>query len=294
MGMLDLFDEAFDLYKKNFALFVLITGIVYVPTVGISTYLILPAARDMVADAPGDFNGIIAWVGPYVGSIALVAPIYALLAGLLLNALVVAVSSRYLGEPVTIGDAFRKGASVTAQTAIALVLYSVLLVCGYAACVIPGLAFQLLCIPLQFFVHVMVNENKKNMFGAISRSWNIVKTQGSLLSFGHTVHWLLWFVLMIATLGAVQIFAEAAVNSAVPFLPLLGAHKDLADTISIEIAWMILLPFQVCVVTMFYYDLRIRKEGYDMEVLAQILGYPLVALPAQAVTAPVRGKRGQK
>jgi hypothetical protein len=292
MGMLDLFDEAFDLYKKNFALFVLITAVVYVPAVGISTYYILPAAHDMFTSMPGDFDAIVGWIGPYVGSLVIATPLYSMVAALLINSLIAAVSARYLMEPITMREAFKQGASVTLQSTLAFTLYIALVFVSYIMCVVPGIIVQMCCIPLQFFIHVMVNEKKPNVFKALGRSWNIVKTQGSLLSFGHTVHWILWSVLMLATFGVVQVIAQVAVNSAIPFLPLLGSHKDLAETIGLEISWMLLLPFQVCVVTMFYYDLKIRKEGYDMEVLAHSLGYPDVSLPAQAVSSAMR--RGRK
>ncbi len=50
------------------------------------------------------------------------------------------------------------------------------------------------------------------------------------------------------------------------------------------------LPFLVSVVTVLYFDLRIRKEGFDVELLAQDLNYPpLAALGPFLPPAPAFG-----
>jgi hypothetical protein len=282
MGMLDLFDEAFDLYKKNLGLLLLIVGIVYVPAVGVGTYVIMPAVKDMIADTPGDFDGVMAWLGPYVGPLGVVAPLAAVLAALAISALTAAVCARYLGEPITLRESFRRSLPLIAPVAVGFLVYFVLVSFGYAMCVVPGFIVQACCIPLQFFIQALVVENSKGLFKGLSRSFNLAKGQGSHLLGAHSVHWFLWMVLMLATIGVIQLIAELAVRSAIPLLPLLAAHTDLSSVIGTELAIMILMPFQVCVVSILYFDLRIRKEGYDMEILAQSLGYPPVELPPAA------------
>ncbi|MEW5938565.1 MAG: hypothetical protein AB1750_02785 [Chloroflexota bacterium] len=37
-------------------------------------------------------------------------------------------------------------------------------------------------------------------------------------------------------------------------------------------ALLISLPFSMAVIVLIYYDLRIRKEGYDLQVLAEEIG----------------------
>jgi len=43
-------------------------------------------------------------------------------------------------------------------------------------------------------------------------------------------------------------------------------------------------PFQAAVTTILYYDLRVRHEGYDVELLAEQLGIEAASLPAGALT----------
>ena len=53
----------------------------------------------------------------------------------------------------------------------------------------------------------------------------------------------------------------------------------LATTLGGIIASIITQPFVAAVITVLYYDLRVRKEGYDLELLADQLGVPVTALP---------------
>lgn len=45
-------------------------------------------------------------------------------------------------------------------------------------------------------------------------------------------------------------------------------------TLSTTVATIIVLPFQASVITVMYYDLRVRREGFDLHLLAQQLGLP--------------------
>jgi hypothetical protein len=42
--------------------------------------------------------------------------------------------------------------------------------------------------------------------------------------------------------------------------------------IGMGLAFLFLYPFTSCVFTLFYYDLRVRKEAFDLEVLSKSLG----------------------
>jgi hypothetical protein len=45
-------------------------------------------------------------------------------------------------------------------------------------------------------------------------------------------------------------------------------------------------PFHAAVVTVLYYDLRVRHEGYDIALLAEQLGIELASLPAGTALVP--------
>jgi len=47
------------------------------------------------------------------------------------------------------------------------------------------------------------------------------------------------------------------------------------STVLLAILLLLYYPLLTCVFTLFYYDLRVRKEGFDLEVLAaQLSGAP--------------------
>jgi hypothetical protein len=49
-------------------------------------------------------------------------------------------------------------------------------------------------------------------------------------------------------------------------------------SVASAISAIIVTPFSACVTTILYYDLRVRKEGYDMQLLADQLGLPPASL----------------
>jgi predicted cobalt transporter CbtA len=52
------------------------------------------------------------------------------------------------------------------------------------------------------------------------------------------------------------------------------------STLSGVTATVITEPFRAATTTLLYYDLRVRREGYDLHVLADQLGLPSSSMPA--------------
>ena len=50
-----------------------------------------------------------------------------------------------------------------------------------------------------------------------------------------------------------------------------GSASGVLTLALIGVIQMVLYPFFYCVLTVAYYDLRVRKEGFDLEVLASTL-----------------------
>jgi hypothetical protein len=84
------------------------------------------------------------------------------------------------------------------------------------------------------------------------------------------------------TLGiVVLVFVFAYIISLIVQLPALAvlaltgamfSNITLYQTINVLVAYLVMiliLPLQFTIFTLLYYDLRVRKEGYDMEMLAQ-------------------------
>ncbi|HKI96113.1 MAG TPA: hypothetical protein VJ992_12575, partial [Gemmatimonadales bacterium] len=99
---------------------------------------------------------------------------------------------------------------------------------------------------------------------AISRSWELTK------GFRGTA-----FVLALVPV-ALYLIPQLAAGMTSAFLPAL-APVFLAIGIVLE---LLVIPGAICVFTLFYYDLRVRKEGFDLEQLSVQLGDESAPAPA--------------
>jgi hypothetical protein len=86
-------------------------------------------------------------------------------------------------------------------------------------------------------------------------------------------------------------------------LPILFASGSPAVTIFVStfgatVGYMVVTPFQAALVALVYFDLRVRKEGLDLELVAERLGAqapggpPAAAHEPQPVAAPEPAQAG--
>ena len=197
------------------------------------------------------------------------------IAGLLVTAACVkAVSDVYLDQPTgfrpSLGFALRRLPSLLWLT----VLLAVLLGLGFIALIIPGIY---LYTAWAVATPVLLIEGRKGM-KALRRSRALVRGRW----------WSTTFLLLVATLlvsvvtsifqGVVLAIVFSRSDSVVVGVVLV--------TVSSGIASVLVQPFQAAVRTVLYYDLRVRKEGYDVELLAEQLGIESTTLPGRGYLGP--------
>jgi len=111
---------------------------------------------------------------------------------------------------------------------------------------------------------VLVLEPGTTASGALSRSWAL--TRGSRWRiFGMLVT---IFLLLYIPIVALTALAALVLPDAAPGLAMTGGIVGL---VLAGVLQLFLYPLFYCVLTVSYYDLRVRKEGFDLEVLAQTL-----------------------
>ena len=139
------------------------------------------------------------------------------------------------------------------QSALAIVMGF-----GFLFFLIPGVV--LLCGLLLAFPSLVL-EPGSSPTGALSRSWSL--TRGA--------RWrMLGLLVTLVVLLYVPIIALGSIAAVV--LPTgRGRHPGVLTLALIGVIQMVLYPFFYCVLTVAYYDLRVRKEGFDLEVLASTL-----------------------
>jgi membrane-anchored glycerophosphoryl diester phosphodiesterase (GDPDase) len=149
---------------------------------------------------------------------------------------------------------------------------------GLIIAAVLGLLFLLLVVAVaSIFVYTrllltpqaIVLEDRQALAG-LQRSWRLVG--GSF-----------WRTLAIMLLMGILIYLISALPAGILSFSLTlasgGSTSNLMfnqaiSTLVAEIGIIIALPLQLAVYTLLYYDLRIRKEGYDIEMMSQQAAQP--------------------
>jgi hypothetical protein len=314
MSIGDMFDAAFRLYRKHFLTFIGIVGLLQVPMAILQFVIQVTfgnraleewmrfATRPPVA-RPGQsifdllpFNEILTVLAL---SLALGAIQYLLVRNLITGALANAISRSYMGQPVSILNAYSFGlrrylsligASI-ATFLIGTMLFGLILGCtfGGAAALLTGAnsrsgaaaavvivlllfgLFALMALAALFFyarllmtTQAIVLEDQGPLAG-LGRSWRLT---GS--AFWRTLGiMVLMFILtyLIATLPATVVSFALTLTSGGAIDNLV--RNQIITTLLAQLGQLVALPLQFAVYTLLYYDLRIRKEGYDLELMAE-------------------------
>ena len=303
----DILDQAIRLYRRNFVPLVSIVAIVNVPFALIQvivTFLTNPFAATFPGAPqnfdPATFSATTLLVGQ---GIAALAALLGVLAVVFQNAaLVTFIAERFLDRSITARQAYRRAfrrwlSLLLAVFLLALVnlgvlggLFGIFFVpfIGLAALdagansqasAFAGMISPLFCCLLipalgavvfldtrwSLFMPSIMLENY-NSTGGMGRSWKLVK--GSF--------WRVFFMLLILiailylfTPGLILLFTMGAVFLPNPLLLVV------INSVASSLITIIITPLQLAVLTILYFDLRIRKEGFDLQLQMQNLPPPL-------------------
>jgi hypothetical protein len=239
----EILDTSFQLYRRHFAT---------LATIGVLCTAI-PLMVDVYIEASG---GRLAHLGLAVFS----AMLLMVLNSVATAATVFVVSEGYLGRELGAGDALQLSAPFAARLILAQIVYSFLAFAGALFFIIPGL---IVLVGMALTAPALVVENRTST-AALGRSWSLTRGARWKLVGIFIPLFLLLVVPMIAITFVVGVIA-AIVG--------LDAGGD-ATTIGVlgaafaGLVQMLVYPLFNCALTIAYYDQRIRKEGFDLELLA--------------------------
>ena len=242
----ELVDSAFQLFKVHFVSVITIAAIACLPALIIR--LVLPTKTP----APG--NPLAAWHGHY-----LFATLINLIAGtissaLIQGALITVFSEAYQGRTVAVGPALSAGASkiirIWLVTTAALVLASLALMFF----IIPGVILW-----TWWFVvpAIVVLEQRPLSWGIFARSRFLCQDH-KLRIFGFGCIYIVFLIVSMVTLKLITSSMHSTAFAMVFMIPSYG----------------VVLPLFSALMVVQYYDARIRKEGYDVELMAGALTTP--------------------
>lgn len=276
----EVIDASINVYLRNLGKLLLIAAAVVVPLTVVIFALDLIALQE--AD-PFDPNAALYQVGDSVRVLSestfVTVSVIQIIVGVLAYMLVIgatfrAVSEAYLDRPLDV----RGSIGFAAGKAHSLLWLSILLVVGLAiaflAFVIPGIW---LIVAWSVAVPALMVENLRGT-KAIRRSFNLTRshwfrTLGALIV-GFIFIALIQFLIGLAAAGLDPV-ADDSVYAYAALLNVINA-----------IAFIVTAPLQAAIVTVIYYDLRVRNEGFDVQLLAEQLDAPPAAPAPPAPTAP--------
>ncbi len=290
MGVGDILDETFQLYRANFGLVVATVAVVRV----ISTVLTIALGVIFVAssfsslssfaqtygnDQTAALNELRGIAGRLIAYGLLIFLISTILTALQNAALAVSISNRYLGRTISVGEAYRLsfarlGALMAAQlwiivrAILAFIVYSILLaivagVLGARLSALLGMVGGL------FFIYFGVSWALTTQVVMLDNMGGFVAT-GRSRSLVRGYWWKSFGVILVAVVlvWIINLIVTRITGSA------FGVSGIVVSGIVNLIIGILLAPIQSIALTLLFYDLKIRKEAFDLEAMVGQLSSP--------------------
>ncbi len=277
----ELLDRTFFLYRRHFLLFVGIAAIPYsfFFVINLGTSLVPLFARAIVSGrmqstgfaAAAVGGGLFAFTAIVVGGIAFLFSV---------GATVFAVSEIYTGRQTSIRESLRRVRGKAGTIFGVLFLSGLIMIAGFIALVIPGI--YLMCRICVATPAALLEDMGPS--DAIRRSFDLTRDFAGRA-------FMIYVLYFAMAWGIVAVFQ-------MPFLFLIALS---AKQTQLVIFWTVLMqvgnfigsvlvaPVSTIGFALFYYDLRVRKEAFDLQMMMQAIGADPVPTPLTGGLPPVLG-----
>ncbi|HTS87380.1 MAG TPA: YciC family protein [Gemmatimonadales bacterium] len=236
----EILDVSFGLYRNLFLPLVVVALVTRAVPLAVSVY---------VQSSGGMFTNL----PLYLGSVILDVVLAAIAAA----ASTFIVSESYMGRRLTAGDAFRRSTPFVGRLIALGILTGLVVMLGFLLLIIPGI---ILACGLALATPAMVIESLGSSTEAMGRSWALTRNFRGKIFVALLVVGVLMYLPFIALGGIAAVSLGAGgVSGSGAFVGITGLAALLSSLI-----W----PLFYCVLTVAYYDLRVRKEAFDLEILA--------------------------
>lgn len=235
----EIVDGAIQLVRRNYVPMITVVAIVYVPFIVLQMTVFRALTRAALSGQILQFS-----TGMTLTYYAVSAVWFALIDA----TMAVAASDAYLGRPVDVVSAFRRAAPRLPATIVAIVIKYLLIIVGVGLFFVGWAVF----LAMFFAVPATIVLEGLGPFAGLRRS-----AQLSRALKGHVLKSLVMiYVLYLVVIGgAAVLFAVLGNQTAIQLFS--------------AVATILIYPFVPTVQVLLYYDARIRKEGFDIELLAQ-------------------------
>ena len=263
LGVGEILDASIRIYRSRFLTLLKAVAVVVAPVQVLNLVILLSLPSSTTTTRSFSGGTYTTTTGPNPGA-AFAAVALIAIVGLVSAALAQAVSLKvitdaYLGTETGWRESLRFGLRKLASVLWVSIMHTLGLVVAFLACIVPGIwlyAAWSVAIPA-----LLVEQTKGRR--ALGRSFNLVSGRW----------WPTAGVLILAfLLTSIVTFAFSIL-----LIPLLmtGASAtttQTANAIASGIASVLTTPFAAAVAAVLYFDLRVRKEGFDLALLAQRIG----------------------
>jgi len=261
MDIGEILDRSLKIYLENFGRLLAIALTVAVPAILI------------VAVFQGSIQGM-AEAGPAAsdqerlrdvlgGFALLLAMLFSLIvvSGLTQGAMIQAISNLYLGQPADLGQAFSRALSRAVPLICSTMIVGFVVGMGTCACIFPGLYLA----AAWFGASAAVVLEDRGPIDSMTRSWHLSRDHRGRI-FGCLC---IVYAAIIILNGLMSWALHVARQSGFPYF---FKITDLAEIVISQLWGALFQPLMAIVIILLYYDLRVRKEAFDLQVLAREMG----------------------
>jgi len=253
----ELLDRTFSLYRSHFGLFVLIFAIPHLVVLGFQLFQLAVTRPDI--RFPNVFASLLWSLGAMFLTLIMASASQA--------ASVIAVSELHLNRPANVADSFNR----VKGHLPGVILFSMMMFfafwAGILALIVPGI---LLAIIWSLSIPAKVLENK-GVFAAMARSVDLTKGDwGRIFVVGLLVAVLslgVRLLFQVPIIVATAMSARAGMRSAV-----LG--WQIASLVAEFISQSLVGAISTIAFSLVYYDERVRKEAFDLQLMMMTLDLP--------------------
>lgn len=252
----EILSTAFGLYRRHFKTLCLSVLVVVIPLAILDTLLAASLSSDPFDPTPERTAGSSAG-GDDVGALAANVLVIVLLFTLATAACTRAVAIAYLGGSITWQESLRYAVRKLLPLLVVSALTGLAVVAGLFALILPGIY---IAVRLFLASPALIVEDQSAV-DSMRRSWNLVKDRW-WATFGIILVSVLLIGIITSLLQALivaPLFADSDND-------LLGGILRTLGTIAGN---LIAIPLQAAVLTIVYFDLRVRKEGFDLQLLSR-------------------------
>jgi len=265
----DLFDEVFDLYKRNFLLLAGIASVVYIPMAVIQIAAMLLVINPMQKintspNAPPHMPSAPTFA--MIGALAVLMIILIPLAILMQGAITRAISSCYIDRKPTILETYKSVSPKILPIAGTSLITGAICLAALILCCLPIIPAAIF---LAFVPQVVILEDISYV-EAIKRSYQLALYDWPRVFAVLILSMVLtWICSCVASLPFTIIqFTRMAAGNMQP-----SALDQVLQTCSQSLVYAVVQPVALATMVLLYYDIRVRKEGFDIQLLAHSLGH---------------------